>query len=435
MKRVALSLTLLLFVLSATTVQSLVPKDNTISSYGIVNSAEHSGQIKILRQCFDRSGVSASEFASLVDVYQGSLSPYWNCLPKVQAAKAIRSEILTFVYYNTFRVWGPNYPSEYDSAKLQMFKDNNWLLKDASGNYVMMKNGAGYYADIGNSGFQAWLANWCKDKIDTYGLDGVSLDNYNPSLIAWYNAATTPINPRTGSPWSNQEICDAYKGISLKIRQVLGSGKIILVNGVWNGNRFWDCGITQYWQDAILNGGIDAIMSEGWMVDMDASELYSEEDWLDSINLALWLEDNFPSAGGKYFMTICTDWSFADFSTPGFPSDMTEEQYQQFATYCYASRLLTVKNLIPIMSYWFYMEYDYPQNLFKINIGTPSENYHTLGSSHVYARKFTGGMVLVNPTSSSYTVTIGSGYKNAIKGNSEPPVLTVPAHTGVILSG
>jgi len=41
MKRVALSLALLLFILSATTVQSLEPKDNTISSYGIVNSATH----------------------------------------------------------------------------------------------------------------------------------------------------------------------------------------------------------------------------------------------------------------------------------------------------------------------------------------------------------------------------------------------------------
>jgi len=41
MKRVALSLALLLFILSVTTVQSLEPKDNTISSYGIVNSATH----------------------------------------------------------------------------------------------------------------------------------------------------------------------------------------------------------------------------------------------------------------------------------------------------------------------------------------------------------------------------------------------------------
>jgi len=397
----------------------------SLSSSGTINyPATSNRQIKILRQSFQSGSWSASKLASIIDVYQA----HYDALGVIPQIKAIRPDVLGFVYYNSIHVWRQGHV-EYDAEKLQLFIDNNWILRDTSGNYVKAYGESAYYVDFGNPAYHTWLANWYEGYIGQYGLDGASLDNWFCESSVWYYTSQTPINPRTGNQWTNQQICDAFKAMTLKVKQVIGSGKHVLLNGVYNGNSFYTSGRNQYFIDGILNGGSDALMSEGWISSYDASEWYSEETWKKGIDFTVWMEDNFQ---GDYFMTICADESF--FSGNNFPPDMTEAQYQQYVTYCYASRLLTVKQLTAIMCFGYYIENAYPQSLFKIKIGTPSESYNILGSSHVYARKFTGGMVLVNPTYDSYTVTIGSGYKNAVTGSFVSSTLTVQPHTSLILT-
>jgi len=406
---------------------SLANTQIKVSSFGRLNypAPTPSGQIKILRQSFQEGAWSASKFASIIDVYQG----HYNALSKVPEMKAIRPDIIAFVYYNTIALRRPGH-IEYEPDKYALFMANGWVLKDIYGEYVSFNDGLSYYVDFGNPDFHTWLANWHKHYIDKYGLDGASLDNVFWDSMVWYVTSQTAVNPRTGNPWTNQEICDAYKAMTIKVRDTIGSGKHVLVNGIFNGNHFHSPSRNQYFIDGLLNGGIDSVISEGWINYYDASEWYSEDKWLNSITFALWLEANFPAKGGKYFMPIHADASF--FKGNDFPSDMTEEEYQEFVLYGYASRLLTVNQLTSIISFGHYIEHTYAQSLFKIDIGTPSGDYYKIGS--LYARQFTKGLVIVNPTYSSSQANLSGAFKNAVNGNSVSSILTVQSHTGIILS-
>jgi hypothetical protein len=382
---------------------------------------------EFLRLSYMNEGWTTQEIISNVDVCQA----HYNGLSRMPEIKALRPDMLTFVYYNTAVVWGSK-SSEYDGAKLQLFLKNNWVLKDKTGSYVMDKSGSCYLVDFGNPSYHTWLANWYKSYIVDYGLSGASLDHWTTNYIIFYLTSQNPINPRTGTTWTDQQICDAYKALCQKIRQTIGSDKLILVNGIFSGYQFYSYGI-QYYQDAILNSRINALMSEGWVSEYDANAWVSESSWLKSINYAVWLENNFPSAGGKYFALVIGDNSWFTYTgTQGFPTDMTEKQYEQFVTYCFASRYLTVKSLKTIVYLGGYVEKPYAQALFKINIGNPAGDFYKIGN--LYARQFTKGLVIVNPTSNAYQANIGTGYKNVLDGTSASSTVTVQPHSGLILS-
>jgi hypothetical protein len=63
-------------------------------------------------------------------------------------------------------------------------------------------------------------------------------------------------------------------------------------------------------------------------------------------------------------------------------------------------------------------------------IGTPTGSYTKAGG--VYQRNFTNGRVLVNPLTSSVTVSLGASFRN-LDGNVVSSV-TLPPHTGQILT-
>jgi hypothetical protein len=61
---------------------------------------------------------------------------------------------------------------------------NNWLLKDANGNYVPYGDGSSYLADLGNSSYQRRFVSEMDSDIRVHrGIDGVFIDNVVGSLI------------------------------------------------------------------------------------------------------------------------------------------------------------------------------------------------------------------------------------------------------------
>lgn len=404
---------------SSASTQKNIPTEGTIGY-----SLDPTPSVKILRQGWEYDSWSAQKFASIVDVYQC----HYDHLDQAQAVKAVRPDILVFLYRNTITVWTSASQWEYNPQEEALFKANNWLLKDSSGNYVNDEGGSGYLVDFGNPSYHTWLANWYQQYINSYSIDGVFLDNWFCGTDVFYSVITgqTPINPRTGGVWTDQQVHDAFKALVQRIRQVIGS-KLIFVNGVYNGNHFYNQGHESLYIDALTTSGIDGVMSEGLFSTYDASQPYTENIWLLSINFAVWMENNFP---GKYLLQQSTDDSY--FSYNQLPSDMTETQYEQYVTFCFASRLLTVKGLTTFLSFGYYIDQPYPQALFKIDIGTPTGDIYKIGS--LYARQFTKGMVIVNPTDNAYQVSLNGSFKNAVDGSSVSSAITVQAHTGVILS-
>jgi hypothetical protein len=71
----------------------------------------------------------------------------------------------------------------------------------------------------------------------------------------------------------------------------------------------------------------------------------------------------------------------------------------------------------------------YPEFVTAQAVGSPTNSYYTLQS--VYARDFTNGKVLFNPTGNSYTVNLQGTYKTLT--SIAVTSIVLPPHSGVIL--
>jgi hypothetical protein len=131
--------------------------------------------------------------------------------------------------------WYPRALDYIDSYAIYPGGDMTYALKDASGAAVWMGGYVGkeYAADVGSSGWRSTLVNRCKDAL-TQGYKGVFLDDVNlaPSFQNTAGAATTPINPRTGSAYSNATWRDDFCGMLEQVRQAIPSAEICH-NSVW----------------------------------------------------------------------------------------------------------------------------------------------------------------------------------------------------------
>lgn len=360
---------------------------------------------------------------------------HWDAVDQAVAAKQIRPDFKAFLYANIKERWA-NPPSTNDPpGTFETFLNSGWFLKAADGSYVTstIYGSNTRIVDIGNPAVQQWYADWIKGYLDTYELDGVQLDNCQPNKANFFWAtAPSAINPRTGQLWTEAEVTNAIIAFVNTVKNTVGS-RYVIGNGIYNGNHF------ERWNPSyvalLLGTKIDGIISEGWISTWGSADWYSEEMWLKSIDFAVWMEENFLSKGNKIFMTISENAGLhekplSDGSYPTIlPSGVTKEQY---VTYCYASRLLATKYDGNYINFGYYMPEDYPQSLFKIDVGNPLGEYYIVEGTHVYARDFSQVKVLVNPTYDSYSVNLDANYETLDGTKLTSPIIVAP-HTGIIL--
>lgn len=414
-------LVLLSFAMQPFSSSGTIGSPSTIFSVGAVNYQTIPNSIIIKRQMYYNSEFSPELHATKSDMWIG----HYDALSQVSKIHALNPDHVCLVYRNGRLIWtsGPEYiPEEY-----QLFVNNNWLLKDSNGNYVTFGKTT-LMIDVGNPSLQQWVANWFKAYIDSSGADGAYLDSFVPNLEMAYGASATPINPRTGNPWTAQEFKQAAIDMVNKISDT--TGKPAFSNSCYSGDQFYRSSYQSTLLDYLLNSRITGLHSEGWISTWNDPEWYSEEKWLKGINMAVWMEDNFLSKGNKIFWTTAENAAVIWYpeGEEVLPGGVTKEQY---ITYCYASRLLATKNDGNYMNFGLYMPQHYPQSLFEVNIGSPFGNYYKNGN--LYIRQFTDGLVIVNPTYSSQQFSVNEAYKNAVDGVSVSSSLTVLPHTGIIL--
>jgi hypothetical protein len=343
---------------------------------------------------------------------------------KVQQIHALRPDLICLLYRNMREVY-------QSSDEFQLFLDHNGILKDAYGNLIHSAvYTSNWIVDPGNPDYQQWVANWIKSYLDKYGFNGVMLDNCLPSNeYMWNTAPGPPINPRTGKPWTSDEFNQAVIALVNKVKDTVGD-RLVVGNGIFTGRFFNDPSRQQHYVNLLLRSKIDGIMSEGLFSDLDSADWYSEQDWLDSVNFVVWLENNFLSRG-KLFLPLCENADPTDGSGPVLPAGCTKEQY---VTYCFSSLLLpgAETNGTHYLNLGLYMLEDYPQSLFRFDLGSPLGAYYTVQGTHVYARDFSNVKVLVNPTYQTYSIDLDGNY-TTLKGQVITSPLTVGSHTGMIL--
>ena len=371
------------------------------------------------------SGYPASTYAAKSDMWIG----HFGDLYMVPQIHSLNPNVLCLLYRNVRTVWGPG-SYEYVASEYNTFVNNGWILKDSSGNFVVSEEFTGFAIDIGNLGYQSWLANWVSYYISSYGANGVYFDWLFTDTIIFHGASATSINPRTGKAWTNAEVETAIINLVDTVKNNIGL-KLVVGNSAYDSYAFYNPERRQGILNLMANSKIDGVHSEAWLSAWSQSNWYSETEWLNAVNMAVEINNNFLSKGNKIFVT--TSENAGLWIPPGqvvLPAGVTDRQYY---LYVYASMLLAASYSGNYMNLGYYTPQDYPQSLFAIDIGSPTGVYRMISGTYVYERDFSNGKVYVNPTSNSYQVVFSGSYLDS-NGNSVSSPLTIQPHTGVILT-
>lgn len=299
-------------------------------------------------------------------------------------------------------------------AEYEFARENNVICKDSAGNSVYSRNcGMDYLiADIGNPKWHQFIADWVKFYIDNFGFDGVLLDNglaVREDETYW-GVSAKPINPRTGTHYTSEEVVQYHIQVQKKIREVIGNDKLIICNGIYHGERFFER--EKEYSEILNQDTIDGVKSEGIF---GGKTFWNEERWRKSVEFIRWIQENWLTKGKIFIPHLC--WHRPETSTNlesvwvGFEDGYTLEHS---LTFYFASTLLGIdaevseSNFLSLYGYW---HEPFAQKLFSLNLGEPSTEYYRVEDTHVYARKFQKGLVVVNPAASSCSVSFEKEYQ------------------------
>jgi hypothetical protein len=395
----------------------------TLNSLGTINYSTL--KIGVITDSYNYQEFSAADIASNLNVsvswWIPSSEPQYDS--KMVAVHALAPDHKFLIYRNCLTIYN------YWSAEWNLAKSSGWLLKDINGNYVTEAAWSeNYMVDITNASYQQWLANtlatWLSDHP---ALSGVFLDN---GLLfgsqAFDGAAgSRPINPKTGTYFTNQQILDGYVSMLNKIIDTIGTDKILDTNGVWNGAAWTDNTGYQYILSRVPR--LNFLTSEGTFNQYD-SQWYTVASWKSSVDFAVWTQQNFLSGHPNSLFNVgCI--------TSTLPQGAT---LQQVMAYGLCSLLLAANNSQNLISYYG-VDYSqdatalqFAQRIQHLDLVAPIGAYSQIASTQVFSRDFVAGRVLVNPSSTTYTTQLSSAY-TTFDGQSVSNQITVPPHTGIIL--
>jgi hypothetical protein len=292
-------------------------------------------------------------------------------------------------------------PYHEDWAEVNSHED--WFLHDINGNRLIHNYWGWYAMDVGNNGWRSHYASYVKDKLDTSPFDGVFADDtwhWFPS-DRW-TVAPSDIPAEIGQRWHSDMV-----GMISFVKNIIGN-KLLIVNTLNDGD----------YVDACDGKMEEEFVHPNWYA---LDEFHDEYiNWKGKVESLKNI-----SQRGKYYIAQ---------SGTKIPENSTQsdlDKVRDMMIYCLSSYLLGVSggnatfgfsNNYNIDDYVYYPEFD-------VSLGSPVNEYYLIGS--VYARDFADGKVLVNPTTSIYTVDLDSEYKT-LDGQTVFNV-TMNAHSGTIL--
>jgi hypothetical protein len=234
------------------------------------------------------------------------------------------------------------------------------------------------------------------------------------SVQAGY-VSSPPVNPATGQVWTASDFLAATSRLGGAVKSG-NAGRMVVGNGLQNGRQYFAApGGT----NVILNG-IDGGNAQGWI--RGASEAIdsfpSAVNWRQDVDML------FDAANrGKSVLTMTKVWGVT----------ATQAQIDAVHRFALASFLLSTNGnqyfdfdsndtdgaIVP----------DHPYD--HVNVGQPTSGL--TATSNVYARWFTNGIAVVNPSkTNTYTFALGGTYKN-LQGQYLSSV-TLPPDTGDVFS-
>lgn len=394
----------------------------SIKSYGVVGDSMSALVIKRYTADTFFESTDSTVVASIFDMAQILHWDDANILRQIHEIKQNKQDFKALFYRNIRAIYNT-------STDWQTFWNNSWILKDENGQLVYDPAWGSYLIDIGNPQYVTWVANKINEIINEYSFDGVFADQSLDLRASQYflsASSSNVINPRTGQPWTDEEIRQALIRIHTEIKRVIGS-KILLCNGIYRGRRFW-----RYYNESmefLSNSPLDGIKSEGIWYQYDGAWM-TEEEWLESLNFLVFLQENFLKDRPERFFVPQFKLKAMDGRIYPLPIGATEGQMLRYA---FASTLLGIKNNQNYLSLYADMNLiiESVQPLFDIDLGVPINDYYVITNTHVYSRDFSQVKVLVNPTSDPYIIDLQGRFKTI--DDELVSEIAVEGHTGILL--
>ena len=277
----------------------------------------------------------------------------------------------------------------------------DWYVRDAkTGSRLVNKDWGWYLMDIGNLTYRRSLANFIKNNLNNNQVfDGVFLDDV-------WGAATLGQFYREGT--KEQAVVplhvikywrDNMKLLLIQIKMAIGTNLLIINTGAFN---------TDY-----------LAFSDGQMY-----EAFCHANWQPYGEYYQGLEKKLDiminaSKSGKIYL-----------AQSGIQKTATDSETIKTAKYCYSMFLLGANS-----NSYFYFSKNYRGVTYfpewDIDIGSPIEDYHARAGTPLYEKEYSKGLVLINPSSESVQIDLGTKYKT-LDGNIVE-TLTLGSREGEIL--
>ena len=289
----------------------------------------------------------------------------------------------------------------------------SWFAHDAAGKRIKSIYFGNYVMDVSNPLWWNNRADKCKSLIADNGYDGCLLDLLGTGPLVPGQSTAIPFNTATGKNWTY----DQWMAQTVKLANRVETrvpGAIIYGNGLGSGYRYYKTpGATSQ-----LFNGPDGMMTEVFV--------RSAKDNVGAYrNETMWRQDvDMLVDAAKRGKTI--------FATTKLWINTTTSQRNAWHQYALGTFLLGASG---DAYFTFIPDQDTPTDWhpwWDLDIGTPTGKYSKT-SNGLYQRNYTNGRVVVNPTTTSRTITIGTGWRD-LWNNNVNTTITLPPHTAKIVT-
>jgi Hypothetical glycosyl hydrolase family 15 len=319
---------------------------------------------------------------------------------QLRRLKRVNPSVVVLMYKNASAASSSAGPGHTyaTGVSFRQARAHRWLLRNRRGRFFTFNGYPWLWAvNIDSRSYQrAWIANVVKD-LGRDPWNGVLLDDVNPTIAGHYCVRCLARYPSNRAYQGAMESFLGQVGPALKAR-----GKLAIANlGAWSTH----VSVVDSWLP-YLSGGIDEQFVK--VGDRADTGYRSPPMWARELG-----EIQTTQSEGKLFIGL----------THSSDSD------ERAAVYGYASELLAADGYaLYSMSANYSTESWFPE--YGYAIGSPSGIF-SVDPNGVYRRAFTDGLVLVNPTTSRRTVSLGGTYSGS--GVINVSTVTMRPQSGLVL--
>ncbi len=341
--------------------------------------------------------IAVAQQFSVIAEHSGVLTPY------LAAMKAANPALKIVAYMNgTFdqSAAGTTYPS-------------TWYARDLKGNRIQSQ-GFGNWLMTPTSAWGTQVATNCKNLIAKSKYDGCFLDTMGLGPLLPGYVTGLPVNPATKAVYTAVAWINAQSA-NVKMVQAANPGTLVVPNGLASGPKYFSTtgptapllatshiAMSEIWLRVAKNPVTSYPSLKAWKQDIDMLASAESNGWAVMVTTKLWIS-----------ATAAQQAAWHRFSLASFLLGAAGRCAFSFS-------VASTDPALTATSPWD-----------TVAIGTPVGAYTTSGSA--YVRTFSHGFAVVNPGTTTVTVSFGKAYVNL-----DGKVMTSEAlapHTGDVLVG